>query len=201
MASIMEQCAKSIAVAAAFLAFLRTFQGNWSSMPSSTIIVTLTIIQVFSLVNRCLQPATKDTPSAASTLSALPSLLSSTSAQLVIVGLFAGLLACFMHVVGLREAFVPGFALLLGGLSNSGFKKLVRRGEDVAGATCTEDVRSHFHKKFWPQLDFQAEDTSSASVLAEFAAWGAGMPSPCNFGLDTVDTEFLLSSSLDELDQ
>lgn len=109
-----------------------------------------------------------------------------------------------MHVVGLREAFVPGFALLLGGLSNSGFKKLVRRGEDVtgiAGATCTEDVRSHFHKKFWPQLDFQAEDTSSASVLAEFAAWGAGMPSPCNFGLDTVDTEFLLSSSLDELDQ
>lgn len=173
-------------------------------MPSSTIIVTLSIIQVFSLVNRCLQPATKDTSSAASTLSALPSLLSSASAQLVIVGLFAGLLACSMHVVGVREAFVPGFVLLLGGLSNLGFKKLVRRGEEItgiAGATCTENVRSHFHKNFWPESDVQAEDTSSASVLAEFAAWGTGMPSPCNFGLDTVNTEFLLASSLDELDQ
>jgi len=202
MAGMMEQCAKSIVVAAAFLAFLRFFHGEWSSMPTSTIMVTLTIIQVFSLVNRALQPATKDTPSAASTLSALPSLLRSNTAQIVIVGSLAGLLACFLKVVGLREALVPGFVLLLGGLANSGFKKLVPCAEDIAREASSENVRSYFHRSFWPQLDLQkAEDTPDTSVLAELADWGAGMPSPCNFGLDIVDTKFLLSSSLDELDQ
>jgi len=204
MASIMQQCAQSIAVAAAFLAFLRILQGDWSSMPTSTIMVTVTIIQVFSLASRWLVPAAKDTSfspcTAASTLSALPSSLSNVTAQIVVVGLLAGLSACFMYAVGLRAAVVPGMALLLGGLSNRVFKKAACSFQDSDQLASIDDARSPYHDEFWPKLDTQEEDTSSASVLADVAKWGSGMPSPCHFGLDTVDTDFLLSPSRAELD-
>lgn len=204
MAAIMEQCAKSIVVAATFLAFLRIFQGDWSSMPTSTIMVTVTIIQVFSLASRWLAPAAKDSScspcTTASTLSALPSLLSNVTAQIVVVGLLAGLSACFMYAVGLRMALVPGMALLLGGLSNQMFKKAACSFQDSDGLASVDDVRSSYHDEFWPKLETQEEDTSSAAVLADVAKWGSGMPSPCHFGLDAVDADFLWSSSRVDVD-
>jgi len=195
MTGIMEQCAKSIAVAAAFLAFLRFFQGEWSSMPTSTIVVTVTIIQLFSQASRWLVPAAKDSSSspytAASMLCALPSLLSSTKAQIVVVGLLAGLSACFMYAVGLREALVPGTALLLGGLSNQVFKRAERSCQDTYGPASVDDVRSPYHEEFWPKFETREEDTSSASILADVAAWGSDILSPSHFNLETVDVDFL----------
>jgi len=195
MAGIMKQCAKSIAVAAAFLVFLRFFQGEWSSMPTSTIVVTVTIIQLFSQASRWLVPAAKDSSSSpyttASMLSALPSFLSSTEAQIVVVGLLAGLSACFMHAVSLREALVPSTALMLGGLCNQVFKRAERSCQDTDGPANVVDVRSPYHEEFWPKLDTRDEDTSSASILADVAAWGSDILSPSHFNLDTVDVDFL----------
>lgn len=186
----MEQCATSTTVAVAVVAFLRLFQGDVALMPTSTIIVTFSIIQVFSLVNRWLLPAAKDasqngtTCTTTSAFSALASLCSNGTAHAVVLGLLTGLSASLMYALGLREALVPGTALMLGALANLGFKALARG--------CQEGVQepdAAMDAQFWPKLaEPQAEDTSSASILGELAAWNSDMLLSLPLGFDEADS-------------
>lgn len=170
-----QQCGASIIVAASIFTLLCVLASLFAPMHFAGL-VTLCIVQAFSLLSHAFGPRTKASQSlssrfAAAASSTMQNLLGNANAQVAAVGLLAGLLAMFIRLTGLRcPVAIPVVALVFGGLFSMGLKYVAlisKSGPQDFGAPPQVLTPSHNSKEFWPELPVDVEeDLCSESILA-----------------------------------
>jgi len=191
-----QHCAASIIVAASVFTLLCFLSSDFTPVQYSATLVTLCIIQAFSLVNHIVGPQTKvasqslSSRFATAASSSVHNILSNTNNQVAAVGLLAGLLAMFIRVAGLcRPVVIPVASFVLGGLFCKGMKLLALMGMDVPqddGVSPQGSTLSHHSKAFWPELRTDVEeDLRSESILADVAGEPA-LSLPCPWEVDEL---------------